>query len=346
MAFRSSLGDLTAVSDKVVPRIVVATNMYPSLGDPAWGAFVRAQVEALQQLGTAVDVLTIDGRATNLNYVKGIYELRRRVADFRADFVYAFYGLTGWVALWQPAPVILSLAGDDILGTPDGRGGITTKSRVGVFLSQWAAWRAKVICVQSEEMRQRLWGGMASRAHVVPYGVDPQRFHPGDKSAARRRLGIPVDEKLVIFPNTPQEPRKRLDLAEAAMKLVAREIPVARLRIVTKVPHGDMPDYFRAADCCLLTSDWEGSPNVVKEALMSGVPVVTTDVGDVRRWIPLASGSSITGREPADIAKGILQAFDSPRHDPRPFVDAISSRAMALEVLALATQLGIEKGPR
>ncbi len=334
------------MSDKVWPRVLVATNMYPTPGDPAWGAFVRAQVEALAALGTPVDVLAIDGRATNVNYLKAIHELRRRVADFRADFVYAFYGLTGWVALWQPAPVILSLAGDDILGTPDGRGGVTLKSRVGVLLSQWAAWRAKVICVQSEEMRQRLWGGMASRAHVVPYGVDPQRFHPGDRSAARRRLGIPVDERLVIFPNTPHEPRKRLDLAEAAMKLVVQEVPAARLRVVTKVPHADMPDYFRAADCCLLTSDWEGSPNVVKEALMSGVPVVTTDVGDVRRWIPLAPGSTITERDPRGIAKGIVNAFESKGHDPRPFVDAISSRAMALRVLSLATQSGIHEGPR
>jgi glycosyltransferase involved in cell wall biosynthesis len=318
-------------------RVLVATNMYPSEADPARGAFVQAQVEALTQLGVPVEVFQIRGDRRSLNYALAVRTLRRTVRHTRPDVVYAFYGLTGWVALWQPAPLVLSLAGDDVLGTPDGFGGITLKSRFGVLLSQWAARRAAVVCVQSEEMRDRLWSrALRQRALVLPYGVDAARFHPGDQAEARGRLGLPPNERLVVFPSTPSEPRKRLDLAEAAVSLVRRRIPDATLRVVTRVPHTIMADYYRAADCCLLTSDWEGSPNVVKEALLSGLPVVTTDVGDVRRWIPLSPESCICERTPEALAAGIHRVLVARRRvDPAPYLARFSSRAIAVQMIPL-----------
>jgi glycosyltransferase involved in cell wall biosynthesis len=321
----------------MIPRVLVATNMYPNEADPARGAFVAAQVEALRGLGLPVEVFYLRGDRRATNYARAIRPLRLAVRAFQADLVYAFYGLTGWVALWQPMPIVLSLAGDDILGTPSRTGSLTMKSRIGVALSQWTARRAAVVCVQSEEMRARLWGaGLRRRALVIPYGVDPSRFHPDDQAKARRRLGLPPAERLVIFPNTPTEPRKRLDLAEAAMALVRPTVPDAVLRIVTGVPHGDMPDYYRAADCCLLTSDWEGSPNVVKEALFSGLPVVSTDVGDVRRWIPLSPESAICERQPESLAAAIRRVLlERRRVDPTPFVEGFSSGAAAQRMLAL-----------
>ena len=209
-------------------RVLVATNMYPHDRDPVSGTFVKAQVDSLRDIGIPVDVFHIRGDLSGLHYLQAIPALREAVRRFRADVVYAFYGLTGWVALWQSRPLVLSLAGDDILGTPTGRGGITFKSRIGIALSQWAARRAAVVCVQSEEMRQRLWGQkVRRRALVIPYGVDPQRFRPGHQASARARLGLPQEELLVIFPNTPSEARKRLDLAEAAMAIVQRDVPNA-----------------------------------------------------------------------------------------------------------------------
>src|SRR5256886_862742 len=319
-------------------RVLVATNMYPHDRDPVSGTFVKAQVDSLRDIGMDVDVFHIRGDLSALQYLRAIPAFREAVRRFRADVVYAFYGLTGWVAVWQSRPLVLSLAGDDILGTPTGRGGgITLKSQIGIPLSQWAARRAAVVCVQSEEMRQRLWGQkVRRRALVVPYGVDPQRFRPGHQASARARLGLPQEELLVIFPNAPSETRKRLDLAEAAMAIVRRDVPNACLRIVTRVPHQDMPDYYRAADCCLLTSDWEGSPNVVKEALLCGLPVVTTDVGDVQRWVPLSPESAICDRSPAALAEGILRVLREKRRvDPAPFVAGFSSLAIARQMITL-----------
>ena len=51
--------------------------------------------------------------------------------------------------------------------------------------------------------------------------------------------------------------------------------------------------YMNAADCLLLTSDSEGSPNVIKEAMACNCPIVTTDVGDVRERLVNLEGCYI-----------------------------------------------------
>lgn len=233
---------------------------------------------------------------------------------------------------------MLSLAGDDILGTPNGRGGTTMKSRAAIVLSQWAALRAGVVCVQSEEMRRRLWTrALRERAHIVPYGVDTRVFAPGDRQEARRRMDVKAGARLVLFPNTPTEARKRLDLAQDAFERVRERIPLAELRIVSGVPHDQMAEHYRAADCVLLTSDWEGSPNVVKEALLCGTPVVSTDVGDVRRWLRLARVSEVVERSPESIADAVVRVLLNPeREDPAPFIAGYSVDAVTHTVLSLA----------
>ena len=319
-------------------RVLVVTNMYPSDDAPARGAFVRAQVRGLEAAGVEARIVYLDGRRDKSVYLSGRRVVARASRDFRPDFIYAFYGLSGWVSLAQRAPMVLSLAGDDILGTPNGRGGITAKSRAAIVLSQWAASRAAVVCVQSDEMRRRLWTGrLRTRARVVPYGVDALAFSPGDPNEGRRLIGVADGRRLVIFPSTPNEPRKRLDLARAAFEEARALVADSEMRVVTGVPHDLMPAYFRAADCTLLTSDWEGSPNVVKESLFCGTPVVTTDVGDVRRWIPMARYSEIVDRSPAAIAAALVRVLATPRReDPAPFAAEFSVDAVTKTVLSLA----------
>src|SRR5205807_96404 len=106
-----------------------------------------------------------------------------------------------------------------------------------------------IICV-SEQLRLALPRAEdRRRARVIPGGIDTDRFSPGDRLAARRRLGLSATAKIVLFPSTPGERRKRRDLAEAAVSAVNAGVGGVELRVVSGVRYEQMPDYYRAADC-------------------------------------------------------------------------------------------------
>jgi glycosyltransferase involved in cell wall biosynthesis len=294
-------------------RVLAVTNMYPTEGNPTYGGFVATQMNAIAQAGVRVDVDFVNGRRSDWEYAKGLERVRRAARSGKFDVVHAHYGLCGFICSFQPLPLVISYWGDDLLGSPNGSGGITAKSRLILGISFAAAYRADAINCESEEMRSRLPHSIdRARTHVIPNGVDTSLFCPGSREAARQRLGLDPSEKLVLFPNTPTERRKRLDLAEAAIRLLEGQGIRARLWIVQRVPPRDMPDYFRAADCLLLTSDWEGSPNVVKEAICCDVPVVSVDAGDVRWLLGLTPGSVLVERDPTAIAHGLREVMTGP----------------------------------
>jgi glycosyltransferase involved in cell wall biosynthesis len=73
------------------------------------------------------------------------------------------------------------------------------------------------------------------------------------------------------------------------------------------VPHLDVPYYINSSAAVLLTSEREGSPNIVREALSCGVPVCAFEVGDTRKWLELDPQSKVV--VPGDIS-GLVSAVE------------------------------------
>jgi glycosyltransferase involved in cell wall biosynthesis len=279
--------------------------MYPSAADPAYGTFVASQIASVRDAGVSVEVEFIDGRKDKAAYLRAIFRIGK-LARTGFDAVHAHYGLTGVAASFHDLPCVVTLYGDDLLGTPSRNGGITWGSRLGKLMTQLAVRRADELICMSMQMRDALPRQLdRQRAHVIPNGVDLTKFSPGNRDEARALLGKNPGERLVLFPSTPTEVRKRLDLASQAMESLSELGIAATLWIVSGVRHDELPPYYRAADCLLLTSDWEGSPNVVKEALCCDLPVVSVDAGDVRTWIPMAEGSRLVERDAGVIARAL-----------------------------------------
>ena len=318
-------------------RVLVVTNMYPTLEHSSYGAFVATQVRSLSAAGAEVTVEFIDGRRTAAAYALAPLRIRRLARSGRFDLVHAHYGLTGWVAGFHALPLVVTYHGDDLLGTPRPGGRLTVKSRITRLLGQRAARRAAAVVCVSDNLRQAL--GRAAdraRARVIPMGVDTTVFSPGERSAARARLGLAPEARLVLFPNTPGEARKRLDLATASVARLNAGRANARLWVVSGVPAERMPDYFRAADCLLLTSDWEGSPMVVKEALSVDLPVVSVDAGDARFWLEQTAGCRVVARDPAAIAAAVAEVLEGPgRVDGAAVRAAVAIECVARRVLAV-----------
>jgi glycosyltransferase involved in cell wall biosynthesis len=323
-------------------RVLTVTNMWPRRDRPSFGTFVQSQVQSLEALGIDIALHVIAGDRGAAAYVFDVPAVRAAVRRFRPDLVHAHYGLSGWTAQWQAAPLVVSFCGDDLLGTPVRGGGRSLKSQIAVRMSQAAAGRAAAIICKSRNLAEALRRPTdRARAHVIPNGVNVERFTPGDQAAARRRLGLDPAERLVLFPHAPQQAvQKGFDLAEEVMHRVRSADPGARLLHVTGVSHAEMPEFYRAADCLLLTSKSEGSPNVVKEALACGLPVVGVDAGDAREWLVRVPGCRLTERRAEPLAKAVLDVLRERRRvDAAPVLGDLDERAVARRIRAVYEQV-------
>ena len=287
-------------------QVLAVTNMYPTDSDPAYGVFVASQMESVARAGVDVSIEFIDGRRSKARYLTAIARVRRLAGGGQFDLVHAHFGLTGFVCAFQSTPLVVSFCGDDLLGASNGRGGATITSLPMVWMSRFAAHRANAIICKSDALVRALPATVdRSLVTVIGNGVDTEVFCPGDKAAARRELGMDQNERLILFPHDVRQPVKRYDLARAAIDQLQARGKAARLWVVNGVPHRRLPVYYRAADCMLLTSDHEGSPNTVKEGLCCDLPLVAVDVGDVKKLVSLAPNSLVVGREPSAIADGL-----------------------------------------
>ena len=286
-------------------RVLVVTNMYPRPEAPSHGVFVGDQVESLRRLGVEVDVLFMNGRGNKLNYLWAYPRLWNALRKKRYDVVHAHYIFSGLVARaqWQ-APVVLTHHGPEVF--------MTWERHV---CKAATPWFHEVIMV-SQEMVDRLG---YTDATVIPCGVNLERFAPIPQDEARRRTGLPLGKKLVLWAGEHFRPEKRYEIVEEAMRRLSAEDPDVELVLLSGRPHADVPVYMNAADVLLLTSDAEGSPMVVKEAMACNTPVVSTDVGDVaeviggdRGMLHHEPGSG--GRRPeAEGGAGVREADERPR---------------------------------
>src|SRR5262245_33413059 len=262
-------------------NILCVTNMYPSPERPGYGAFVSQQVSQLRRFGHTVDVVLIRGYESKLNYVKGAVEVLRRTNRIAYDVVHSHYGYSAFPAAFRRhAPLVITLHGSDVLGNKYER-----------LCTQGISRVADAVIVVSEEMRRRVPG------IVIPCGVDRDIFKPYNRDEARARLGWPKDKYLILFPFDPLRLVKRYDLAGAAVEQLVRDCVNAELVTVFNMANSEMPWCYSAANALLVCSDREGSPTSVKEALACNVPVVATDIGDIREVLNGVAGTRICSQE-------------------------------------------------
>jgi glycosyltransferase involved in cell wall biosynthesis len=94
---------------------------------------------------------------------------------------------------------------------------------------------------------------------------------------------------------------KRFDVFSKAIELLQKENPdIAPLILGNNLrPYSQIPLVMNACDVLVLTSDSEGSPTVIKEAMACNLPIVSVDVGDVAELITDTENCYICRQDPA-----------------------------------------------
>lgn len=258
--------------------------LFVASGNKAVGkcsSFVQSQYDSLVAEGLDMQLYSVVGHGVK-GFLKNVRALRRVIKTWQPDIIHAHYSTFGILAsiatigIRYPhssphSPKLLV----SILGSFPTR---NFKWRYVRFFIQHI-WNGTL--VKSERTRAQLGLDLP----IVPNGVNLDIFHPMDQAECRKQVGLRNDTKYIVWCSNPARPEKNWSLAEEAVMLVnenedENEKQVELVAVYNKPPQ-EVATYMNAADCLLLTSDTEGSPNVIKEAMACNAPIVTTNVGDV-----------------------------------------------------------------
>jgi len=141
----------------------------------------------------------------------------------------------------------------------------------------------------------------AARIDSVPTGIDTQRFRPGERTAARKALGLPTGQPLIGIVATLRSWKGHLLLIEAFAGLpktvglvIVGDGPMRpqlearvhqlhlRDRVIFAGNQADVLPWLQAIDLFALPSYAnEGVPQALVQAMLTGLPCVTTDVGSI-----------------------------------------------------------------
>jgi glycosyltransferase involved in cell wall biosynthesis len=291
-------------------------------------ALVAAQIESIRRAGLQVSTVQIN-REESVKYARAVPRVRRRARS--VDVVHAHYGYCGWLARAQfRRPVVVSFMGSDLLGIPDRTGNLTAFSRLMVYSHRQLARLVSVVIVKSEQMARVV---APVPAHVIPNGVDLAAFRPIDARAARAELGWSDDRYYVLFPGSPDLPRKNFALAQESVRRSSAHLgcPI-ELVPLRGLAHHQVALYMAASHALLMTSLLEGSPNAVKEAMACNLPVVSVPVGDVPSLLSGVDNSVVCPRDPQAIAHGLADILTGDgRSNGR---DALQRKALDAESVA------------
>jgi glycosyltransferase involved in cell wall biosynthesis len=264
-------------------NVLVFTAMYPTPENPAFGSFIHTQVETMRKAGLNIDVLVLKGRSRKLIYPKGIFQLRKRLAQGDIDIVHAHYSYVGMIARTQwHVPVVVTYHGDDLLGTRNEQGNLTLQSWPIMWAGQLLAYTVDAAIVQSQQMAKKLPG---ANVHILSHEIDFETFFPIDREQARAELGLDPEKRYLLFAANPAIAVKNYPLARDVAAYLSERDPSIELIVVHKEPQTRLNLFMNACDVLVFPSYQEGSPNIIKQAMACNLPIVATDVGDVREVI-------------------------------------------------------------
>jgi glycosyltransferase involved in cell wall biosynthesis len=172
---------------------------------------------------------------------------------------------------------------------------------------------------------------------VIPVGIDLDIFRPVDKEKMRIKLGFDKEDKIILYVGRFSVEKgldqllmafKNLQSGESKSRLVlvgkgpqkrklediVNKERIERVKFLSPVRRQKVSEIMNCADVLALTSSFEGMPTVVLEALACGVPVVATNVGDIKKVvINHKTGYLIRERNVEEIKDGLLKVIDMGR---------------------------------
>lgn len=270
---------------------------------------VKKQGESISKKNHHIHYFTIKGKGV-IGYLKNLYPLIKTLKSQKYEVIHAHFGLTAILCHLaqrfrkRKIPLIISIMGSDFL-TPKSQNSFHQK-----LLNKYVYWilknKAHHIIVKTLELQNKL--NLREKTSIIPNGVDFNLFKPSSKSDLQNELNWSKQDKHVLFAADPKRVVKNYLLTKKAIDSI-KDYSI-KIHDLVNIDHDDVPKYMNASDVVVLSSFYEGSPNVIKEAMACNRPIVSTLIGDVELIINGTKGCFIASQDAIDFSKKIIKAIE------------------------------------
>lgn len=289
--------------------VLFASNCYPHDQKPDYGIFVKEQIEGIAKKLSKHKVVypNFDEKSSILKYYRYYQSVKRNYNDY--DIIHCFHGLSLIICLLatQKKKIICSYLNsiENEIETNSNFIKWLTKN----FFKLLNNYNKRVFVIyKSLKINSNDYG---PRSIYLPNGVDLELFHPISRDDACKKLSLDHTKTYILHVSSKEKNRKqkRYDIFTEVMFYLKKNYPADNFEelCMSGISREMCKYYFNASKLHLLTSDFEGSPNSVKESIHCNTPVISTDVGDVKQNISGLEGCYITSQNIKEIAKKIIE---------------------------------------
>ena len=266
--------------------LVCSGNYENDLGFSVNKSPVYEQGESIKNLGVNVSYFLIHGKGI-FGYLKNVIKIKSYLRKNEIDIIHAHSGLIGMLVVISTfKKVVVTYHGTDI------------NSKFERLLSGLASLRASLnIYVSDELLRKSIF---KRRSFILPCGVNTNFFKPFDKIKARKKLNLNENERIILFSSRFNNKNKNSSLAFDSIKKLNYQINLQEIKDRTRK---EVMLLVNASDFILKTSNYEGSPQIIKEALACNKPIISLDVGDVKNRIKSINNCFIVDNKPKSIGE-------------------------------------------
>ena len=323
-------------------KILIVGNNKPGHFAP----FVEEQARALQWQGCDVVFFGVQGKGI-WGYLRCLPALRRAIKQHQPNLIHAHYGLSGLLAnLQRRVPVVTTYHGSDI-----NKPNILRFSKIAMRLSAHNIFVSQRNVTLALSPNSLITYRLKKRYTLLPCGVNIPKPWSEMQTQWVEQLTLNqwVQEKLnagvkhVLFAGAFDNAVKDASLAKATINELANEGVKAELIELKGYNRDQVNALMYNCDTLLMTSKTEGSPQVIKEAMACGCPIVSVDVGDVAERVSGVEGCYVvSSREPAAIAEALQQAlaFSGKTNGRRRIIEmGLSNEQVAQRLIAIYQSL-------
>lgn len=180
-----------------------------------------------------------------------------------------------------------------------------------------------IFCVSEKLQNEAIkLGADPEKIVLAPNSIDSKRFRPIDKKYCRNTLGLPQDAFIVSFTGSFIERKGPLRVLEAINNCPqniygvflgeGKQMPCGeRVLKAGIVPNEELPLWLNASDLFVLPTLAEGHCNAINEAIACSIPVIGSDIADIRKQIPAKVGVLVDPQEINSITERIEELYNN-----------------------------------